>query len=131
MATKRKTYSYSRLMKLVLHDEEVYSWGGLYDKLGVMKWFDDRGVKPDVKYMFMSERLQQYITAILTDKYVTSKVDFRTPRYRRITANWDAVCYSPCSIDKGDCLIIDLTQGLKHNTPREYVDYMPSFDRKE
>lgn len=131
--SKRKTISYHRVMKEVLHNDDVLNWPSLYEALGIMEWFEERKVKPDVRYLFMSDRLQQYISSILADKYVTAdkKVDHRVPKYRRVTANWDCVTYSPVSMEHGDYLAIDLTEKLKGKIPREYHHYMPSFDRKE
>ncbi|MBO7730982.1 MAG: hypothetical protein J6S67_00465 [Methanobrevibacter sp.] len=130
MTTQRKKYKYYQIMKLVLHDEEVYSWGSLYEKLGVLKWFEERGVKADVRYMFMSAPMQHYINEIFEDKYVTGNYRYKgVPFYARRKIKWDCMNYSPVEIVGQDCLILDITQKTKEEMPKEYKHYMPTFNK--
>ena len=84
---QRKKYNYNRIMKEVLLNDEVYSWVTLYHELGVMDWFKERDIAPDVKYIFMSQPMVQYISFVLEDKYVVGKYRQRfTDRFIRKTA---------------------------------------------
>ena len=130
MQRKRKTYKYNRIMELVLHDNSVFGWVKLYEKLGVVDFMRSRGVIPDVKYVYMSPKLQQYISAIFVDKYVTGRYDARTPKYASNASHFDSLCYSPKDADVGDVLLVDLTEEASKKLCREYKNYMPDFDKR-
>lgn len=128
--TQKKRYKYYQIMKLVLHDDDVYSWGDLYGKLGVFEWFADRGIKADVRYMFMSEPMIQYINEIFEDKYVTG--DYKCKGillYARRKIKFDCMNYSPTGIVGQDCLILDITQKTREEAPIEYKQYIPTFKK--
>ena len=129
--TQKKTYSYYRIMREVLHNPKVISWGDLYTELGVFDWFADRDVKPDVRNIFMSLHFQQYISEILNDKFVTSKTrsKFGTHEWLRRKANWDSFNYSPTSLKQGDYLLLDLKNDHKNNRPEIYDRHMPHFNK--
>ena len=130
MTTQRKKYKYYQIMKLVLHDEEVYSWVSLYEKLGVFKWFDERGFNGDVRYLFMSAKMQHYINEIFEDKYVTGKYKYKgIPLFARRQSRFDSMNYSPVETSDGDFLMIDLTQKKKEEMPLEYKHFMPTFKK--
>ena len=128
---QRKKYNYNRIMKEVLLNDEVYSWVALYNELGVMDWFKERDVVPDVKYIFMSQPMVQYISFVLEDKYVVGKhrPSF-TDKFVRRRFKWDAFNYSPCEIDESDCLILDLTGKTRENISKEYKTWMPDLKKE-
>ena len=128
---QRKKYNYNRIMKEVLLNDEVYSWVALYNELGVMDWFKERDVVPDVKYIFMSQPMVQYISFVLEDKYVVGKhrPSF-TDKFVRRRFKWDAFNYSPSEIDGFDCLILDLTGKTRENISKEYKIWMPDLKKE-
>lgn len=128
---QRKKYNYNRIMKEVLLNDEVYSWVTLYHELGVMDWFKERDIAPDVKYIFMSQPMVQYISFVLEDKYVVGKYRQRfTDRFIRKRCKWDAFNYSPCEIDEPDCLILDLTGKTKEKISKEHKVFMPDLKKE-
>lgn len=123
MRTK-KTYSYRKVMDVLLNNSDVLCWGDLYTKLGVLKWFDDHKEKAGVKYIFSTPRFNQYISQILADRYYVSKRCFYTEKYAYTTSAFDSVSYSPTDADLDtDCIVVDLTGKTSAKAPKEIIPF--------
>ena len=118
-------------MREVLLNDEVYSWVALYNELGVIDWFKERDIVPDVKYIFMSQPMVQYISFVLEDKYAVGKhrPGF-TDKFIRRRCKCDAFNYSPCEIDESDCLILDLTGKTREKLSKEFKIWMPNLKKE-
>lgn len=106
-------FTEKQIMDLVEND--VLGWCNLYDKLGIMDldWGD---IKPDVQYVFMSQKDQKKLRKIWNiqlPKTKDKKLKVYRPQYRSRCLAWDDLCFHPSYADDlGEYMLLIDTEGL-------------------
>lgn len=106
-------FTEKKIMELA--EADIIGWCNLYEKLGLLEldWGD---IKPDVKYVFMSQKNQKRLMKVWKNQLPKTKDkklrNYRMP-YRERCLSWDDVCFHPTYADDlGEhMLLIDTDAG--------------------
>lgn len=97
-------------------NQDVVCWSALYEKIGLfdLPWGD---IKPDVKYIYMSQKDQVELKKIWKSMLKTTKDKrfkaFRVP-FRENVLGMDDLCYRPTYADDLGCfLLVDTENTLQ------------------
>lgn len=106
-------FTEQQILDLVEHD--VLGWCNLYEKLKLLEldWGD---IKPDVKYVFMSQKDQKRLRKIWNIQLPKTKdkhLKVYRPQYRGRCLAWDDLCFHPTYADDlGNFMLLVDTENL-------------------